>query len=129
MRDSNDIWRMISMEQKNLNVSVNEGDAFFCHELSVNYNPLQFLLDFKCITPRVDVRSKQGPVINIKHNVIMLDPYHTKQMLELLTRVVSDYENDFGKIVKPKSVEKMEKKIKTKESGDKKTIAAPTYFG
>ena len=45
------------MEQKNLNVSVNEGDAFFCHELSVNYNPLQVILDFKTVTPR---RSKEG---------------------------------------------------------------------
>jgi hypothetical protein len=116
------------MEQKNLNVSVNEGDAFFCHELSINYNPMQFILDFKQVTPRVDMRSKQGPVINIKHNVVMLDPYHAKRMLELLSKVVSDFEKDFGKINKPKSIEKMEKKMKATQ-GDKKTIAAPTYFG
>ena len=117
------------MEQKNLNVSVNEGDAFFCHELSANYNPLQVILDFKSVTPRVDIRSKQGPIINIKHNVVMLDPFHAKKMLELLTKVISDYEKDFGKIVKPKAVEKMEKKMKSRNTGDKKTIPAPTYFG
>jgi len=116
------------MEEKNLKISVNEGEAFFCHELSVNYNPLQFTLDFKQITPRVDMRSKQGPVINIKHNVVMIDPYHAKRMLNLLAKVVEDYEKDFGKIEKPKAIDKAEKKMKKRE-GDKKTIAAPTYFG
>ena len=117
------------MEQKNLNVSINDGEAFFCHELSINFNPLQFVLDFKSVTPRVDVRTKQGPVISIKHNVVMLDPYHTKQMLALLQRVVDDYEKEFGNIVKPKAVEKMEKKMKTEVNEDKKTIPAPSYFG
>ena len=116
------------MEQKNVNVSVNEGDSFFCHELSINYNPMQIIFDFKSVTPRVDIRSKQSPVIHIKHNVVMLDPFHAKKMLELLSKVVSDYEKDFGKITKPKAIEKMEKKIKSK-GGAKKTIAAPTYFG
>jgi Protein of unknown function (DUF3467) len=115
-------------QQKNINVSVNEGDAFFCHELSLNYNPLQFILDFKSVTPRVDVRSKEGPVISIKHNVVMLDPYHTKRFVELLAKVVNDYEKDFGRITKPKSVEKMEKRMEGK-AVDKKTIAAPSYFG
>jgi hypothetical protein len=116
------------MEQKNLNVSVNEGDSFFCHELSINYNPLQFVFDFKSITPRVDVRSKQSPVIHIKHNVVMLDPFHAKRMLELMAKVVNDYEKDFGKIVKPKAIEKMEKKLASKGDDVEKAIA-PTYFG
>ena len=116
------------MEQKNLNISVDEGDAFFCHELSINFNPMQFILDFKSITPRVDIRSKNSPIINIKHNVVMIDPFHAKKMLELLTKVVSDFEKEFGKINKPKAVEKMEKKMKTMNT-DKKTISSPTYFG
>jgi hypothetical protein len=116
-------------QQKNINVSVNEGDAFFCHELSLNYNPLQFILDFKSVTPRVDVRSKDAPVISIKHNVVMLDPYHTKRFVELLSKVVNDYEKDFGKITKPKAVEKMEKKMAGNVGDKKATIAAPSYFG
>ena len=116
------------MEQKNLNVSVNEGDAFFCHELSVNYNPVQFVLDFKCVTPRVDVRSKHGPTLNIKHNVIMVDPFHAKKMIELLSKVVGDYERDLGKIIKPKAIEKMEKKA-AKRKVSQKTIPAPSYLG
>ena len=120
------------MEQKNLNVSVNEGEAFFCHELSLNYNPVQVIFDFKSVTPRVDVRSKQGPVICIKHNVVMFEPYHAKRMLELLAKVIDDYEKDFGRIEKPKAIEKMEKNAKKKaaaSSDDKKTISTPSYFG
>ncbi|MFC1741566.1 DUF3467 domain-containing protein [Nanoarchaeota archaeon] len=117
------------MEQpKNMNVHINDGEAFFCHEVSLNFNPMQVIFDFKCVTPRVDMRSKQGPVINIAHNVVMTDPYHAKRMLELLNRVITDYENEFGEIKKPKALEKMEKKIKAKPV-DKKTISAPSYFG
>ena len=54
-------------EQKKINISINEGMEFFAHELSVNFNPTQFIFDFKCITPRVDPRSKEVPHLNIKH--------------------------------------------------------------
>ena len=119
-------------QQKNISVSVNEGDAFYCHELSLNYSPLQFTFDFKCITPRVDMRSKETPSLNIRHNVVMLDPWHAKKMLNLLSKVVEDFEKDFGKIEKPKPLQKLEKnakKSKSKKGAEKKTIAAPTYFG
>ena len=115
------------MENKNVNVSVTEGDAQFCHELSINFNPLQFVFDFKTVTPRVDPRSKDGPVIHIKHNVVMLDPYHTKKMLELLNKVVGDFEKEYGNIAKPKAIEKLEKRMNAKT--DEKTVSTPTYFG
>lgn len=118
--------------QKNVNVSVTEGDAFFCHEMSINFNPLQFVLDFKSVTPRVDVRSKDHPSIAIKHNVVLLDPFHTKKMVELLAKVVEDYEKQFGKIKKPKAIEKMEKDIKKRgkvSENTSKTTEAPSYFG
>ena len=49
-------------------------------------------------------------------------------MLELMAKVVNDYEKDFGKIVKPKAIEKMEKKLASKGDDVEKAIA-PTYFG
>lgn len=116
--------------EKNVNISVDEGDAFFCHELSVNFNPMQFVLDFKSVTPRVDLRSKNAPIINIKHNVVMVDPYHAKNMLNLLSKVIGDYEREFGEIIKPEAIEKAEKKMKSRQDDDKKTtVAAPSYFG
>ncbi|MFH1064623.1 MAG: DUF3467 domain-containing protein [Candidatus Woesearchaeota archaeon] len=121
------------MEQKNINninISVDDGEAFFCHEMSISYNPMQLILDFKSVTPRVDMRSKQGPSISVKHNVVLLDPFHAKQMLHLLNKVVTDYEADFGEIKKPESIEKAEQKIKDRQANaEPKTVSTPSYFG
>lgn len=116
------------MSQK-MNVTIDDGNVFFAHELSINYNPLQFTLDFKNITPRVDVRNKDAPSVHIKHDVVMMDPYHLKLMLELMTKVVKDYEKKFGKIKKPKALEKMQKATEKKGKAEEKTVKAPSYFG
>ena len=115
-------------QTKNVNMNIQDGDSFFAHELSINFNPLQFVLDFKNITPRIDPRSQESIVLNLKHNVIMMDPYHTKKTLELLEKVVKDYEKDFGKIEKPKQLEKYEKKS-SKKGKEKAEKISPSYFG
>lgn len=112
--------------KKKMNVSIRDGQAFFAHETAVNFNPTQFIFDFKCVTPRIDIRSKEAPTITIDHNVIIVEPYHAKRISELLNKIVKKYEKEFGKIEKPKQLEKMERK-KGKEKEEKKTI--PTYFG
>ncbi len=120
--------------EKNVNMSINDGEAFFAHELSINFNPLQFTLDFKSVTPRVDARSKDSLVLSLKHNVIIVDPYHAKKIFELLGQTLSNFENEFGKIEKPKALEKYEKKVKsntkpnTKPKG-KADTKSPSYFG
>ena len=38
------------------------------------------MIDFKNITPRIDPRGQQ---IVLKHNVVMLEPYHAKQLHKL----------------------------------------------
>jgi hypothetical protein len=64
-------------DQKKLNVHIDEGDTFYANEVSVNFNPTQFFMDFKNVSPRVDLRSKEGELfINIKHSVATFDPYH-----------------------------------------------------
>lgn len=121
------------MENKNVNVVIHDGDAFYCHELSVNFNPLQFILDFKSITPRVDPRSADTPTINIKHNVVLVEPFHAKQMLALLTTVVNNYEKQFGQIEKPKAIQVAEENLKKSQKGHAKSIktdvSIPSYFG
>lgn len=115
---------------KNVNMNIQDGDAFFAHELSINFNPLQFIFDFKCVTPRVDPRSRESIVLNLKHNVVMMDPFHAKRMLELMAKVVKDYEKEFGKIEKPKQLEKYEKKAKKKgKKGKEEKTIAPSYMG
>ena len=118
------------MVERKINLSINEGDAFFAHEMAINFNPTQFILDFKNITPRVDPRSQQNPVIVIKHNVVLAEPYHIKKIYELMGKVIKKYEKEFGKIEKPKQIEIYEKKRKSmaKDKLETKQIA-PDYFG
>ena len=116
------------MTEKKINFGIDDGDAFFAHEVSVNFNPTQMVLDFKSITPRVDPRSNEGTVIHLKHNVILLDVYHAKKFSEFLNKRVADYEKDFGKIEKPESVKQYEKK-KKKEDKTKEIVKVPEYFG
>ena len=118
------------MAEQQVNISINEGEAFFAHEASVSFNPTQFVLDFKCITPRIDMRSKQGHHLAMKHNVVLIEPYHAKALIELLTKMVDGYEKQFCKIEKPKAVKKFEEKHKEliKSSGEETTVV-PSYFG
>lgn len=119
------------MAEQQINVSINEGDNMFAHEISVTFNPTQFIFDFKSITPRIDMRNKEGNSLVLKHNVIIIDPYQAKGLIELLQRVVNDYEKKLGKIEKPKALAKAEKKRKElgKKDKEKKTITAPSYLG
>jgi len=118
------------MVEKKLNLSINEGDVFFAHEVALNFNPTQFIFDFKSITPRVDPRSQQNPVVSIKHNIVLVDPYHLKKIYELMGRVIKKYEDEFGKVEKPKAIEKFEKKRKSMVKDELATKPfTPDYFG
>ncbi len=118
------------MPEQQLNVNINDGEAFFAHEASVSFNPTQFVLDFKSVTPRIDMRSKQGHNINLKHNVILVEPHNAKAFIELLTKMVEAYEKQFGKIEKPKAIKEFEKKHKELAKKAKEhTATTPSYFG
>lgn len=124
------------MEQKqSINLTINDGEPFFAHEMSLNFNPTQFILDFRSVTPRNDPRTKGRPSLHMKHNVVMVDPWHMLQMKDLFSRMVEAYEKEFGKIKKPKPVELLEKKQnkgskdKKKKGKDEAKTEAPSYFG
>lgn len=118
------------MQEKKINLSINEGNSFFAHEASIHYSPVQFILDFRCVTPRIDPRSNDAPSIHMAHNVIMIDPLHAKNMYELLGKMIGKYEKEFGKIEKSKAVKVMEKKRKdSKEKQENTTKTIPNYFG
>ena len=115
-------------EEKKINLGIDDGKEFFAHEMSINFNPTQFILDFRCITPRVDPRSREAPFIAMKHNVVMVEPWHAKEILRVMTNVIKRYEEEFGAIEKPKSVQEYEKKAKHKKQEPEKT-QAPSYMG
>ncbi len=122
------------MAEQKIKFSINEGEPFFSHDMSINFNPAQFIFDFRCVTPRTDPRTSDGSrVMQLKHNVVMLEPYHAKQIMEVLSDMVQKYEKRFGKIVKPKAIAKMEKeakKPKTKKKQEEgKAGEFPRYLG
>ena len=116
------------MENKKVSMGINDGNEFFAHELSVNFNPLQFILDFKCITPRVDPRTNESPMFVMKHNVVMVDVFHAKKIYGLLGEMLKKYEEQYGAIEMPKVLKKLEKE-KSKEKADVSKETIPDYLG
>lgn len=116
-------------EQQKINLNINDGDAFYAHETSINFSPMQFVLDFKNVSPRIDARSQEATVVSLKHNVILLDPFHTKQIYDLLGQALRKYETDFGTIEQPKAMKEFEKKRKSISKKAKSENTMPTYFG
>ena len=121
-----------------LNLNIIDGEPFFAHEMNVNFTPTQIILDFKCVTPRNDPRAKAPRAsFQLKHNIVMLEPWHAKAILGVLQESVRKYEETFGKIAKPKSLQAAEKKHKAllKKQTKKKAQAiqtpsdTPTYLG
>ncbi len=116
------------MANEQISIHINDGEPFFSHEATVNFTPTQITVDFKCITPRLDPRGKK-PSFQLKHNVVMLDPWHAKAMVGVLANVVEKYEKEFGKIQKPKALVKAEKKQKELMKKADTVVEAPTYMG
>lgn len=112
-----------------VNLHIVDGEPFYAHEASINFTPTQFTMDFKCITPRTDQRSKNTASFLLKHNVIMLDPWHVKQLHAVLANILKKYEDEFGAIKKPKALEKAEKKHKTQQAQQGEKTETPTYLG
>ena len=106
-----------------IKVTIQEGSDFFAHEASVQFSPLHVYLDFKNITPRMDMRSKQRPTMVLKHSVVMLDVHHAEQLHVLLGKVLTDYKKEFGSIRKPKD------RRKTKRTPDSLKKDTPVYLG
>ena len=117
------------MENKKVNMTINDGIEFFAHEVSINFNPVQFIFDFKCVTPRVDPRAKENAMLMMRHNVIMTDAFHAKRIHELLGEVIKKYEENHGKIEMPKALKKIEKKKSKEKKKESSTKTIPSYLG
>ena len=111
-----------------INLRIKDQDQFYSNESSINFNPNEIILDFKCITHTHDLGNRRGLVL--KHNVVILNPFHVKNFASMLNKVIKDYEDKFGEIKKPESIKKAEKIVKKeqkKKSEDK--TADDNYFG
>ena len=122
------------LQPKELNVRVKDSDQFYSNEISINVSPVEFILDFKCVTQLQDV-AKHSALL-LRHNPVIITPYHAKNLLELLTRALKDYESKFGKIDKAKAIKKAEKLMekekkstKDKKANVKLSAKPENYFG
>ena len=101
----------MSEEKTNINLNISDGEAFFSNEVSINFNPGHFFIDFKCVSPRIDPRNQSGATFALKHNVVILEPFAIKEMARMMQEIISRYEKDFGKIDKPKAAKAAEKSL------------------
>ena len=111
-------------------VRIKDGDQFYANETSIQISPLEIILDFKCSTHVQDVGNNKG--VLIKHNQIILTPFHAKSVLNILANAVKNYEDKFGVIKKPKELSKAESLIKKEQNNKEKPVKGKSndsYFG
>ena len=116
-------------KESTLNVRIKDGDQFYANETSINFGPLEFVLDFKCSNHVQDMPDHKG--LLIRHNPVILSPFHAKSLLGVLTNSLKNYEEKFGEIKKPVELQKAEKMIKKEQSKvvKEKPKSSDTFFG
>lgn len=101
------IFYILMKEEKQINLRIKDENQFYSNETTINFGPIEFVLDFRCATHIQDIPNHKAILLN--HNVIILTPYHAKSFLNVLNKAVKDYEDKFGIIKKPNEVKKAEK--------------------
>ncbi len=116
----------------NVNLRVKDGEQFYSNETTINFGPVEFVLDFRCSTHTQDAANLRA--ILVRHNIVILTPYHAKNFSEILGKAVKDYETKFGEVKKPDEIKKAEvlikkeqKKIEKVQKDQKKDDGV--YFG
>lgn len=115
---------------EDIRVNVNDGGEFLADEVSISHSPIRFILDFKNVTPRLDI-GDSAPRMVLRHNVLVVDPYFARDMLRVLKENIDKYEKKYGPIKRPEVLEKAEKQAakegnKSEKAGLKKQ---QDYFG
>ncbi len=114
---------------EDIRVNVNDGGEFLADEVSVSHSPIRFILDFKNITPRLDI-GENAPRMVLRHNVMVMDPYFAKDLLRVLQENIDKYEKKYGQIKKPEVLEKAEKQAqKEGKKAATQIQKGQSYFG
>jgi AAA15 family ATPase/GTPase len=116
-------------EQKNVKIDIDNGQVFFADEIAIIHNPTKFILDFKSVTPRFDVRNNEFQPIVVKHNLVMMDLHVGKSFLASLKENVATYEKEYGRIEEPKALKKAVRKAKQSMGKSVSSEKAPSYLG
>ena len=114
---------------KKVKFDIENGTSFFADEVGVIHNPLKIIMDFRSITPRVDVRNQEYQTLVLRHNVVVMDPFTAKSFSDILLENIKNYEKQFGKISQPKQLKKMQQQKKDGVAKTKSPSPSPSYFG
>ena len=85
-------------KEKEINLRIKDNGQFYSNETTINFGPVEFVLDFRCATHVQDMGIHRA--ILVSHNPVILTPYHAKSFLNVLHKAVVDYEERFGEIKK-----------------------------
>ena len=117
--------------KQQLNVRVKDGEQFYSNEVSINFNPNEIILDFKCITHLNELGNHRSLLLS--HNPIILNPFYAKSFLLMLNKAIQEYETRFGEIKKSESMKKAEKLVKKdqkiKAENEEKEDKSDVFFG
>lgn len=116
------------VKPKQVNLRIKDGEQFYSNEISINFNPSEIVLDFKCLTHMHDVGDHRS--VLLKHSVVIINPFHAKSFLATLNNAIKDYEEKFGSIKKPEAVKKAEKIVKKEQkNAEVKQKEGEVFFG
>lgn len=99
---------------------------------TISHTPEKFVIDFQAVTMQFDPGSVPTMIVN--HRVIILDPYRVRPFINALTENLARYEEKFGLVKEPESIEKAKKEMELQEKTEKKlskavTRSKPDYMG
>lgn len=115
-------------EKKDVKVEIDNGDVFYADEVGIMHNPLKFIIDFRNITPRIDMRNQDFQPLVLKHDVVMMDVFMAKNFVKMLQKNIKQYEKRFGKVEVPKAIKILEEDH-SKMKNEKPHNDTPAYFG
>jgi len=97
----------------------------FCNQMTVSHTPAQFFLDFRLVYPQFAPDNSQTTVV--QHRTVVFEPYHLKEVINVLQENIRRYEKDYGEISVPQAIENAKKK---KELTTPTAVSsAPEYLG
>ncbi len=91
-------------------------ELFLTNQIDMRFYPDLFKIEFKQINEQVDrIGGEQNASIIINRRTVALTPLMMKQFVNLINKVLENYEKKFGEIKLPKSP-KMKKKSEEPKS-------------
>jgi len=112
-------------EKKMRGIQELDKHPLFCNQMTVSHTAAQFFLDFRLVYPQFAPDNSQTTVV--AHKTVVFEPYHLKEVIEVLHENIRRYEDQYGEIKVPEPIKRAKKhppiSVPTNAS------SAPDYLG